>query len=98
MNNQENYNLMKDKLKSQMFYTKKFNFNLENIENAINLIDFYEMNKYYNKNLNYDDEYEKYNNETKLNMEEAEKEYIEDLKKYFENRNISSKTKRNIII
>ena len=31
-------------------------------------------------------------------MEEAEKEYIEDLKKYFENRNISSKTKRNIII
>ena len=98
MNNQENYNLMKDKLKSQMFYTKIFNFNLENIENAINLIDFYEMNKYDNKNLNYDDEYEKYNNETKLNMEEAEKEYIEDLKKYFENRNISSKTKRNIII
>jgi hypothetical protein len=80
MNNQENYNSMKDKLKSQMFYTKIFNFNLENIENAINLIDFYEMNKYYNKNLNYDDEYEKYNNETKLNMEEAEKEYIEDLK------------------
>ena len=52
MNNQENYNLMKDKLKSQMFYTKIFNFYLENIENAINLIDFYEMNKYYNKNLN----------------------------------------------
>jgi len=93
MNDQENFKSMKDKLKSQMFYTKIFEINLENIENAINLIDFYNMNKYYNKNLNYDDDFEKYNNETNLNMKEAEKEYIDDLKNILKTKEFHEKLK-----
>ena len=90
-NQDEEYNSKKNLFNNYLFYTEILNINLDNIENAINLLDFYYNNKKFKDELDIVNEFQNYQNKINSVLDEDKTDHSDIFKSILDSKEFNEK-------
>ena len=70
MEDDSNFSSKKEEFQNYIFYSEILKIDLNNVENAMNILDFYSKKEGFNKEMNIDNEFQEYQNNIKLVINE----------------------------